>query len=427
MLPVLGVSLACVPRYICDVDLGEEGFMTVAPNAPRRPTREADRIGSLLATDRNDVTELVSAVARMTSSGPIVDPDDVRDHRSARRALDIVWDHVLSVMYANPTVTADAIALLRRIKRVDDALLRREVAARNQLFHRVREALAALSEIQSTAALVAKAPELVCSLGFDRAIISRVEEAVWIPENVVVERDPSWAEDILAAGRCATLTLPESEILRRRVSLVVENVQQWESLGQPFADASLSRSYAASPILIAGDVVGFLHCDCYHQARDLDETDRQVLATFAEGLGQVLARTMMLDQVGAVRSGLNEIASRLGAPAPSAGAWHAFRGSRAEQTSAPAPSSAPESGSGIRSAAPVPTANADLTRRELEVLRHMAAGDTNARTARRLVISEGTVKSHVKHILRKLGAANRAEAVSLWWQMQDRGRRDASA
>jgi len=48
------------------------------------------------------------------------------------------------------------------------------------------------------------------------------------------------------------------------------------------------------------------------------------------------------------------------------------------------------------------------------VLKLMAAGDTNARIASKLIISEGTVKSHVKHILRKLCAANRAEAVSIW-------------
>ncbi len=48
----------------------------------------------------------------------------------------------------------------------------------------------------------------------------------------------------------------------------------------------------------------------------------------------------------------------------------------------------------------------------------MAEGDTNARIARRLVISEGTVKTHVKHILRKLGASNRAEAVSRWVQLE---------
>jgi DNA-binding NarL/FixJ family response regulator len=68
--------------------------------------------------------------------------------------------------------------------------------------------------------------------------------------------------------------------------------------------------------------------------------------------------------------------------------------------------------------------SSNLTRRELEVLRLMAAGDTNGRIARRLVISEGTVKSHVKHILRKLGAANRAEAVSRWLGMEhERGGR----
>jgi DNA-binding NarL/FixJ family response regulator len=59
-----------------------------------------------------------------------------------------------------------------------------------------------------------------------------------------------------------------------------------------------------------------------------------------------------------------------------------------------------------------------LTRREIDVLKHMAAGKTNAGIAARLVVSEGTVKSHVKHILRKLTAANRAEAVSVYLRME---------
>jgi LuxR family transcriptional regulator, regulator of acetate metabolism len=53
-------------------------------------------------------------------------------------------------------------------------------------------------------------------------------------------------------------------------------------------------------------------------------------------------------------------------------------------------------------------ANSELTRREIDVLWLMATGETNAGIAARLIISEGTVKSHVKHLLRKLGAANRA-------------------
>lgn len=52
-----------------------------------------------------------------------------------------------------------------------------------------------------------------------------------------------------------------------------------------------------------------------------------------------------------------------------------------------------------------------LSKRELEVLAKIAEGRTNAEIADRLVIAESTVKSHVKNILRKLGAANRAQAV----------------
>ena len=63
-----------------------------------------------------------------------------------------------------------------------------------------------------------------------------------------------------------------------------------------------------------------------------------------------------------------------------------------------------------------PVANV-LTRRELEVLELVADGATNARIARALTISEGTVKGHMKHIFRKLGTANRAEAVSYWLRL----------
>lgn len=52
-----------------------------------------------------------------------------------------------------------------------------------------------------------------------------------------------------------------------------------------------------------------------------------------------------------------------------------------------------------------------LTQRELEILVCMADGKTNLDIAAELVIAEGTVKTHVKNILRKLGAANRAQAV----------------
>ena len=53
-----------------------------------------------------------------------------------------------------------------------------------------------------------------------------------------------------------------------------------------------------------------------------------------------------------------------------------------------------------------------LTGRELEVLRLLAAGKSNQRIAHDLVVALDTVKKHVTHILGKLGAANRTEAVA---------------
>jgi LuxR family transcriptional regulator, maltose regulon positive regulatory protein len=53
-----------------------------------------------------------------------------------------------------------------------------------------------------------------------------------------------------------------------------------------------------------------------------------------------------------------------------------------------------------------------LTDREMEVLRLLAAGRSNQRIAHELVVTLDTVKKHVTHILGKLGAANRTEAVA---------------
>jgi LuxR family maltose regulon positive regulatory protein len=53
-----------------------------------------------------------------------------------------------------------------------------------------------------------------------------------------------------------------------------------------------------------------------------------------------------------------------------------------------------------------------LTPRELEILALVAAGTSNPRIAEDLVVTLDTVKKHVSHVLGKLGAANRTEAVN---------------
>ena len=59
-----------------------------------------------------------------------------------------------------------------------------------------------------------------------------------------------------------------------------------------------------------------------------------------------------------------------------------------------------------------------LTRRELEILRLVAEGHSNAQLARMLWVTEQTVKFHLSNIYRKLDVANRTEA-SRWAQVHD--------
>ena len=54
-----------------------------------------------------------------------------------------------------------------------------------------------------------------------------------------------------------------------------------------------------------------------------------------------------------------------------------------------------------------------LTAREIEVLKHLAEGNRNKDIADRLFISEETVKVHIKHIMEKLGANDRTQAVAI--------------
>lgn len=67
----------------------------------------------------------------------------------------------------------------------------------------------------------------------------------------------------------------------------------------------------------------------------------------------------------------------------------------------------PDTGSSARALLPM------LSEREVEVLDLVARGRTNAQIARRLYISEKTVRNHVSHIFLKLGVSGRAHAVAV--------------
>ena len=73
-----------------------------------------------------------------------------------------------------------------------------------------------------------------------------------------------------------------------------------------------------------------------------------------------------------------------------------------------------------------PTLTTALSERELDVLRLVADGLTNAEIAERLVISDKTVKSHVSNILSKLHLADRTQAAVFAWREGVVGRDDGA-
>ncbi len=77
---------------------------------------------------------------------------------------------------------------------------------------------------------------------------------------------------------------------------------------------------------------------------------------------------------------------------------------------------------GRRPQGPTPTGTApatkapELTEREVQVLTGMSRGRSNAEIGRELFLSEDTVKTHARRLFRKLGAADRAQAVALGYR-----------
>ncbi|GAA5156842.1 hypothetical protein GCM10023321_33520 [Pseudonocardia eucalypti] len=388
--------------------------------------------GTALPVQRHDeVVAALTTVADVLPGFEAPEPAGVDEYQGAQRAVRTAWDRVFAALSVALHGEAGAIGqppvcptrhldLLNELKRLDQELYADRLRLRDAALGRVTEALSQLREPTSTDELLGQALAAMAVLGFDRAIQSRVEETTWITDRTWIERDPKWADDVLEVGRAnprvLDRSLVETEMLRRKAGIVVQDVQERPAVNRAIAEASLSNSYVAVPLLAQGEVVGFLHADCYYQGREMDEFDRLLLTIFAEGVGQALGRTVMMDRLTSIRTGFDQVAGVLAA----ATQQRVELGVRAPRRVTAMPGAfAPLRHPGFDD---LPTGSgegsATLTRREVEVLRLMAAGDTNGRIARRLVISEGTVKSHVKHILRKLGAANRAEAVSRWLGME---------
>ncbi len=287
-------------------------------------------------------------------------------------------------------VLVDLLALEREIVEAD-------YVRRSDALERVADAVRRLGEIGSPQGILDRAAEeLGTSSSFDRVLIGEVRRdslwarAIWSVEHP--EGPAAVLEELRRTPIRLEYPLVEDEVARRQRTEIVQARATRSRAARRLVDLLGWDSYVVAALVVQGKTVGLLHADTSASARSLDSLDVEVASRYAEGIAGVFERAVLREMLQLhhheLRSAVEWMSTRLGQLAADTGNVTAL-------------GAAPDHG----------LADA-LTARELEVLKLLARGQTNLEIAGALVVREGTVKYHVKNILRKLGATSRADAVS---------------
>ena len=303
----------------------------------------------------------------------------------------------------------DARRLLTALLRSRCEIIDVQLSNRLRSLSEIRESVERLRGL-SVHEIVLGVPQVVsCELMLGRAMISTVCDSTWLPQRLHVA-DPN------DPGRQATLQyidrahIPlsqaplERELVRRGRAAIVTSARDDKRTFKGIIDVSGCRGYVAAPITARGRVVGLLHAD--RPATDLNVTDehREQMEAFGQCVSIVLENAALEEKLQHQAKAVREFCRVLDV--------------EREAHDSPPSSELLRIGMartnfGRRTAGHSRRLSA-LTPREREVLEHAATGATNAQIARRLVISEGTVKSHLKGIARKLDTSSRAAAVAVY-------------
>lgn len=288
-------------------------------------------------------------------------------------------------------------AALTELALAHRTLRRRAITRRIGSITRINAALATLRMTATPSGLMpAAAEQLATCFELDRVV-------VWRLDGQTLEAQGVWATpetDLDELGGASIRLGPdclEGDLIRRQAPAFVspEHVRD----DDVWASRLHSDGYLVSPIVAARRVVGFVHADRCAGA-PLSDIDAQELWRFALGPGVLVERTALIERIAEQRAHVREALGEAEVHLRALGEDEL----RLSRDGGPAAD---------RSRQPVPGELRDLfTPRERDVMVAMASGARNAQIAEQLSLSETTVKTHVATILRKLGAATRAEAVS---------------
>ncbi|HEX4106739.1 MAG TPA: LuxR C-terminal-related transcriptional regulator [Solirubrobacteraceae bacterium] len=268
------------------------------------------------------------------------------------------------------------------------------------------QVLARLRTVPTAQALVDRVcDELLRHCGFGRAVLGSVQDGCWRPwkirqEELTIDWFDRWENRELVVGE----HLLEYRLLRERRAALVLDTTAAEI--HDIVRSGMSTSYVVAPIVPAGHVIGFLHCDHYPDPRLCDAADRDVLWRLAEGFGHLYMRTALVERLSVQREQVRGTLGRLEREMTE------LTQSEIALAAAEEAGAAPASRSSLSQPPPTSAALDELTPRQREVLRLLVAGASNQQIAEELLISVATVKTHVKRVLAALGARNRSQVIA---------------
>jgi LuxR family transcriptional regulator, regulator of acetate metabolism len=276
---------------------------------------------------------------------------------------------------------------------------------RLEAHERVRHAVDSLAHLGPASEIIDRCAEAAAvAVDLDRVVLSRIENG-----TLVVEPVHSSSGDHDGVGdqlRYSPLRLSypllECELLRRRQARLVADIDHSQPARYAFLETLGWREYIAAPILVDAAVVGFLHGDRGPDRRSLAQLDADALEHFAAGFALVFERAVLRRRLRDQRREIRRISS-----------WAEARTGELSDGAVKLSGDLPEEHDRRAAAPELLTEDGlttHLTAREIDVLRLMAEGKTNGDIAQALFVSQGTVKFHVKNILRKMQASNRADA-----------------
>jgi DNA-binding CsgD family transcriptional regulator/GAF domain-containing protein len=293
----------------------------------------------------------------------------------------------------SPPDPAELSRVLTELQQLERELIERRYVRRADGLERVGDAVRRLGEIGSPAGVIARAAEeLGRGLSFERVLVSRIENGHLLPLA-------AWGpDDGLPAGPMELgYPLVEDEVAQRHDAVLVRVAESGRRALPDLVEAMGWEAYVVAAIALEGKTVGLLHAE-RSTGPPLDDLDVELAALYADGLGLAFERAVLREKLQRQRRQLG-----------SAARW--INGQSLRLSNGETPRGADAATGDHTELAEV------LTPRELEVLRLIARGLSNRAIASALVLGEGTVKYHVKNILRKLQARSRTEAVSRYMRL----------